>query len=156
MVNKVILLGNLGKDPLVRHTESGMTVATFSIATTENYKDRDGNRQKRTEWHNLVLWNRLAEIAEEYLKKGSLIYVEGRLTSRSYETQDGSTRYITEVVVNNMQMMPRTSGVSVPLPPEDQAPQSRTSETHMPEQKSTTKPESINNNDESPDDDLPF
>jgi len=128
MVNKVILLGNLGKDPLVRQTESGKSVATFSIATNETYKDKNGEKQVRPEWHNLVLWNRLAEIAEQYLKKGSLVYVEGKLTSRSYEAQDGSTKYITEVVVNNMQMMPNGQRNETPLPDESQAPQQRTGE----------------------------
>ncbi|MEH0158090.1 single-stranded DNA-binding protein [Limibacter armeniacum] len=111
-VNKVILVGNLGRDPEVRHLESGTSVATFPIATTESYTDRDGNKQSMTEWHNIVLWRGLATVAERYLKKGSKIYVEGRLTTRSYE-KDGVTRYVTEVVGRDMVMLDnRTEGGS--------------------------------------------
>ena len=104
-VNKVILIGNLGKDPEVRHLESGATVANFPIATTETYKDRNGNRQEQTEWHNIVLWRGLADIAEKYLKKGNQIYVEGKLRTRSWEDKEGNTRYTTEVVGDNMTML---------------------------------------------------
>ncbi|MBD0404797.1 single-stranded DNA-binding protein [Flammeovirga sp. EKP202] len=103
-VNKVILVGNLGRDPEVRHLEGGVSVATFSLATTENYTDRDGNRQSQTEWHNVVMWRGLATIAERYLKKGSKVYLEGKLTTRSYE-KDGITRYATEVVARDMVML---------------------------------------------------
>lgn len=108
-VNKVILIGNLGRDPEVRHLESGASVANFPIATTETYKDRNGNRQDQTEWHNIVLWRGLAEIAEKYLKKGSQVYIEGKLRSRSWEDKEGNTRYITEVVGDNMTMLGRNS-----------------------------------------------
>jgi len=104
-VNKVILIGNLGKDPEVRHLESGTVVANFPIATTESYKDKSGTRQEMTEWHNIVLWRGLAEIAEKYLKKGNQVYIEGRLQSRSWEDKEGNTRYITEVVGNNLTML---------------------------------------------------
>ena len=104
-VNKVILIGNLGRDPEVRHLESGASVANFPIATTESYKDKNGNRQDQTEWHNIVLWRGLAEIAEKYLKKGSQIYIEGKLRSRSWEDKEGNTRYITEVVGDSMTML---------------------------------------------------
>ena len=104
-INKVILVGNLGKDPEVRHLESGASVANFPIATTESYKDKNGNRQDQTEWHNIVLWRGLAEIAEKYLKKGSQVYIEGKLRSRSWEDKDGNTRYITEVVGDSMTML---------------------------------------------------
>ncbi|NLR92875.1 MULTISPECIES: single-stranded DNA-binding protein [Flammeovirga] len=103
-VNKVILVGNLGRDPEVRHLEGGASVATFSLATSESYTDRDGNRQTQTEWHNIVMWRGLATIAERYLKKGSKIYLEGKLTTRSYE-KDGITRYATEVVARDMVML---------------------------------------------------
>lgn len=103
-VNKVILIGNLGADPEVKHLDSGSTVARLRIATTESYRDRDGNRQDRTEWHNVVLWRRLAEVAEQYLSKGNQIYVEGRLQTRSYE-KDGVTKYFTEVIGNSMTML---------------------------------------------------
>jgi single-strand DNA-binding protein len=110
MVNKVTLMGHLGKDPIVRRTESGVPVATFSIATNERYKDKEGNVQDKTEWHNIVIWRGLAEVAEKYLKKGSLVYLEGKLQTRSYQAQDGTTRYATEVVVDEMKMLNRPEG----------------------------------------------
>ena len=112
-VNKVILVGRLGKDPEVRHLESGVAVANFPIATSETYKDRQtGERKEQTEWHNIVLWRGLAEVAENYLKKGDMIYVEGKLRTRSWE-RDGVTRYTTEVVGDNMTMLSgRPSGES--------------------------------------------
>ncbi|RUA34374.1 MAG: single-stranded DNA-binding protein [Bacteroidetes bacterium] len=104
-VNKVILIGNLGKDPEVRHLDNGASVANFSIATTETYKDRNsGERVDQTEWHNIVLWRGLAEIAEKYLKKGDSVYIEGKLRTRSWE-KDGVTRYTTEVVGDQMTML---------------------------------------------------
>ncbi|MFK5926062.1 MAG: single-stranded DNA-binding protein [Desulfuromusa sp.] len=104
-VNKVILVGNLGKDPELRYTPSGTAVATFSLATTERYKDREGNKQEKTEWHNIVVWRQLAEICGKYLHKGKQIYVEGKIQNRSYDDRDGNKRYISEVVVNEMQML---------------------------------------------------
>jgi len=102
----VILVGNLGKDPEVRHLESGVMVANFPMATSEGYKDRTtGERKTVTEWHNIVLWRGLAEIAEKYLKKGNQIYIEGKLRTRSWTDQDGNTRYTTEVVADNMTML---------------------------------------------------
>ncbi len=104
-VNKVILIGNLGKDPEVRHLDNGASVANFSIATTESYKDRNtGQRVDQTEWHNIVLWRGLAEVAEKYLKKGDSVYIEGKLRTRSWE-KDGVTRYTTEVVGDQMTML---------------------------------------------------
>lgn len=104
-VNKVILVGRLGKDPEVRHLESGVAVANFSVATSEVYKDRNtGERKEVTEWHNVVLWRGLADVAEKYLKKGDMVYVEGKLRTRSWE-KDGVTRYTTEVVGDNMTML---------------------------------------------------
>lgn len=114
-VNKVILVGNLGKDPEVRHLESGVMVANFTLATSESYKDRNtGERKQVTEWHNVVLWRGLAEIAEKYLKKGNQVYIEGKLRTRSWNDQDGNTRYTTEVVADNMTMLggrPSSTGV---------------------------------------------
>src|SRR5690554_4326576 len=115
-VNKVILVGNLGKDPEVRHLESGAVVANFPIATTETYKDKNGNRQEQTEWHNIVLWRGLAEIAEKYLRKGNQVYIEGKLRSRSWEDKEGNTRYITEVIGENLTMLggrPNSSDSSI-------------------------------------------
>ena len=104
-VNKVILVGRLGKDPEVRHLENGATVANFSMATSETYKDRTtGERKEQTEWHNVVLWRGLAEVVEKYVKKGDQIYIEGKLRTRSWE-KDGITRYTTEVVGDNMTML---------------------------------------------------
>ncbi|MCX6294880.1 MAG: single-stranded DNA-binding protein [Bacteroidetes bacterium] len=97
-VNKVILVGNLGKDPEVRYLEGGAAVANFSLATTETYKDKTGNRQEQTEWHNVVVWRGLAEIAEKYLKKGMTIYIEGKLRTRSWDDKEGHKRYTTEIV----------------------------------------------------------
>ncbi|MDD2833410.1 MAG: single-stranded DNA-binding protein [Methylotenera sp.] len=103
-VNKVILVGNLGRDPEVRYMPNGEAVANFAIATTENWKDKSGAKQEKTEWHNIVMYRRLAEIAGEYLKKGRPVYVEGRLQTRKWE-KDGVTRYTTEIVADQMQML---------------------------------------------------
>ena len=105
MVNKVILVGNVGKDPEVRHLESGAVLATLTIATTESYKNQSGEKVSQTEWHNLVFWNNLAGIVEKYVKKGDKIYVEGKIKTRSYEAQDGSKKYITEIFVSTLQML---------------------------------------------------
>jgi single-strand DNA-binding protein len=104
-VNKVILVGNLGKDPELRYTPSGAAVATFSLATTERYKDKDGNRQEKTEWHNIVAWRQLAEICGKYLHKGKQVYIEGKIQTRSYDDRDGNKRYITEIVADQMHML---------------------------------------------------
>lgn len=104
-VNKVILLGNLGKDPEVRYTGSGTAVASFSMATSESWRDAEGNAQERTEWHNIVVWRKLAEVCGEYLKKGSKIYCEGRLQYRTYDDKNGVKRYVTEVVMDTLVML---------------------------------------------------
>jgi single-strand DNA-binding protein len=104
-INKVILVGNLGQDPEVKYTAGGAAVTTLSLATSESWKDKDtGQDQEKTEWHRVVLWRRLAEIAGEYLKKGSKVYIEGQLQTRKWE-QDGQTRYTTEVVGRDMQFL---------------------------------------------------
>jgi len=104
-VNKVILIGNLGKDPEVRYLDNGVAVANFSLATTENYKNKDGERVSQTEWHNIVLWRGLAEVAEKWMKKGSSVYVEGKIRTRKWEDKDGNTRYSTEILGDNMTML---------------------------------------------------
>jgi len=104
-VNKAILIGRLGKDPETRYMTSGEAVTNVSLATSENYKDKSGEKQERTEWHNLVFYRRLAEIAGEYLKKGSMIYVEGRIQTRKWQDKEGKDRYTTEIVVNEMTML---------------------------------------------------
>ena len=111
-VNKVILVGRLGKDPEVRNLDNGATVANFSVATSESYKDRTtGEKKEITEWHNVVLWRGLAEVAQRYLHKGDMVYIEGKLRTRSWE-KDGITRYTTEVVGDNMTMLSTRSGGS--------------------------------------------
>jgi single-strand DNA-binding protein len=104
-VNKVTLIGNLGKDPELRYTSSGVAVATFSMATSESWKDPEGNTQERTQWHSIVAWRKLAEIVGEYLKKGSKIYLEGRLQYRNYDDKNGVKRYVTEIVMDEMVML---------------------------------------------------
>ncbi|UOQ54576.1 single-stranded DNA-binding protein [Hymenobacter cellulosivorans] len=104
-INKVILVGNLGKDPEVRHLEGGSSVAHFTLATNDYYKDKTGNRVERTEWHNITAWRGLAEMAEKYLKKGQQIYVEGKLRTRQYQDKDNQTRYITEIVADEISML---------------------------------------------------
>lgn len=104
-VNKVIVLGNLGKDPEVRHLPNGDAVCNFSLATTESWKDKDGNKQDKTEWHNIVIFRKLAEIAGEYLKKGRPVYIEGRLQTRKWQDKEGKDRYTTEIVADQMQML---------------------------------------------------
>ena len=105
-INKVILVGNLGKDPEMRYTPNGVAVCSFSIATSEVYKDRNtGERITQTEWHNIVLWRGLAETAEKYLRKGSSVYLEGKIKTRKWEDKEGQTRYTTEIIGDVMQML---------------------------------------------------
>lgn len=148
-VNKVILIGNLGKDPEVRHLESGVAVASFSLATSESYKDRTtGERKTITEWHNIVLWRGLAEIAEKYLKKGDQVYIEGRLRTRSWESESG-TRYTTEIVGDNMTMLGGRRGTDSPGPPAETS--SQAAEPVQPTSEEI--PANIKSEEE---DDLPF
>lgn len=104
-VNKVILVGRLGKDPETRYMTNGEAVTNATLATSENWKDKSGEKQEKTEWHNLVFYRRLAEVAGEYLKKGALIYVEGKLATRKWQDKEGKDRYTTEIIVNEMQML---------------------------------------------------
>ncbi|MEY2950687.1 MAG: single-stranded DNA-binding protein [Saprospiraceae bacterium] len=122
MVNKVILIGNLGKDPEIRKLESGATVARFSLATNENYKDKSGEWQTQTEWHDVVLWRNLAERAESSLKKGYMIYLEGKLTTRSWEDQEGNKRRTTEVVGSYFRNLTKKEGMSGGEPEDDDLP----------------------------------
>ncbi|HUG42885.1 MAG TPA: single-stranded DNA-binding protein [Acidobacteriota bacterium] len=105
MVNKVILIGRLGRDPELRRTASGSAVANFSLATDESWVDANGQRQSRTEWHNIVAWRRLGEICGEFLKKGRLVYIEGKMQTREWDDRDGNKRRTTEVIASNMQML---------------------------------------------------
>jgi single-strand DNA-binding protein len=104
-VNKVILVGRLGRDPETRYTSGGQAVANFSVATDESYKDRSGERQKRTEWHKIVVWGKQAEIAQQYLKKGSLVFIEGRIQSREWQDKEGQKRTSFEIVATNFRML---------------------------------------------------
>ncbi|MCG6190703.1 single-stranded DNA-binding protein [Maribellus maritimus] len=104
-VNKVILVGNVGKDPEVRHLDSGVAVANFPLATSETYLAKNGDRVTTTEWHNIVLWRGLADVAEKYVTKGRQLYIEGRIRTRSYDDKDGNKRYITEIYGDVMQML---------------------------------------------------
>ena len=113
-VNKVILVGNVGKDPDTRYLDENTPVSKFPLATSEVYRNRDGEKIEQTEWHNIVLWRGLAKVAEQYVKKGSQLYIEGRIRSRSYDDKDGIKRYITEIVADNMQMLSRRQDENQP------------------------------------------
>ncbi|SNR78098.1 MULTISPECIES: single-stranded DNA-binding protein [Hymenobacter] len=122
-VNKVILIGHLGKDPEVRHLEGGNAVANFTMATNEYYKDKQGNRVERTEWHTIAAWRGLAELAEKHLRKGQQVYVEGRIRTRQYQDKDNQTRYVTEIVAEEISLLGvRTTGES-PAPEQPAAPE---------------------------------
>lgn len=110
-VNKVILIGNLGADPEIRHLQNGASVANFRLATSETYKDKTtGERREQTEWHNVVAWRGLAEITEKYVRKGSKVYVEGKLRTRQWQDKENNTRYTTEIVADEMTLLDRPSG----------------------------------------------
>ena len=136
-VNKVILVGNLGAEPEVRYTPSGRAVATLRLATTEQWTGKDGEKSEKTEWHRVVAWARLGEICGEYLHKGSQVYIEGRLQTRSWEDRDGNKRYMTEIVAQNMQMLGSPSG---------KGGSAKTTEERFPDEEPVT----------IPDDDIPF
>jgi single-strand DNA-binding protein len=104
-INKVILIGNVGKDPEVRHLDSGVAVASFPLATSETYKNKENQKVTNTEWHNIVVWRGLADVAEKYVKKGNPLYIEGKIRTRSWDDKDGIKRYTTEIVADNMQML---------------------------------------------------
>jgi single-strand DNA-binding protein len=118
-VNRVILIGNLGKDPEIRFTPSGVALAKFPLATTEKRRDPEGNLKDHTEWHNIVLWRRQAEVAGEYLKKGMLVYIEGRIQTRSWEDPQGAKRYMTEIIGDRMQILQRKGEGEPPKEPKD-------------------------------------
>jgi len=148
-VNKVILIGNLGADPEVRHLQNGASVANFRIATTETYKDKQtGEKREQTEWHSIVAWRGLAEITEKYLRKGSKVYVEGKLRTRKWQDKDGQDRYTTEIHADEMNMLDRAAGDGGQGQGMSQAPrqQAAASAQHSPVQ--------VNEGPE--DDDLPF
>ncbi len=135
-VNKVMLIGNLGADPEIRYTPSGAAVANFNMATRAQWTNKEGEKQDRTEWHRIVAWRRLGEICGEYLHKGSLVYIEGRLQTRSWEDRDGNKRYTTEIVAQGMQMLDRAGKSAEAVSTEERFP--------------TEEPLDV------PDDDIPF
>ncbi|MEZ4598347.1 MAG: single-stranded DNA-binding protein [Syntrophotaleaceae bacterium] len=148
-VNKVILVGNLGKDPELRYTPSGTPVCTFSIATSERFKDRDGQQQEKTEWHNIVTWRGLAEVCGKYLTKGKQVYIEGKIQTRSYDDRDGNKRYITEIVADQMQMLGRVGDEGGGQSQRREPRQERT-------QNQSTRQDEFEDIPFNPDDDIPF
>ncbi len=142
-VNKVILIGNLGKDPEIRNFDNDVKMASFSLATSESYKDREGNRVDSTEWHNIVLWRGLATIAERYLKKGSSVYIEGKIKTRSWEDENGIKKYRTEIYGEQLTMLGKKDDLQGGAPPPP--PVSTGSQTST-----------VNTDDTGVEDDLPF
>ncbi len=151
-INKVILVGNVGKDPEVHYIESNVAVARFPFATSETYRSKDGEKITNTEWHNIVFWRGLAEIADKYVKKGSQLYIEGKIRTRSYDDKEGNKRYITEIVGDNMQLLGKKSDSSSTEEKSHSNESGNTGEVEKTEQ-APTKP-FINGGDEP--DDLPF
>lgn len=145
-VNKVIILGNIGNDPDIKYTASGDAIANLSVATSESWKDQSGQRQEKTEWHRVVMYKRLAEIVQQYVKKGSKIYIEGKLQTRKWQDQNGQDRYTTEIVGREMQMLDSKSEA-------DTAPYKSTNSDSGGKQ---FNPETNATNDGSFDDDIPF
>ena len=163
MINKVILIGNVGQDPEIRYTgdvNNGTKVATFRVATTERYRDRSGNLQEHTEWHSIVVWRNTADVVEKYVKKGTQVYIEGRLRSRSWDDQSGNKRYVTEIVADTLQLLGRKpegqqGGYQAqPQQPtyQQQAYQPQPAQPVQPVQPAQPKPAV----EDMPDDDLPF
>ncbi len=154
-VNKVILVGNVGKDPEVRYLEGGTAVCSFPLATSATYRNRDGERITSTEWHNIVLWRGLAEIAERYVKKGSQLFIEGRIRTRSWDDREGNKRYTTEIIADNMQMLgrrPDDTSSDTQAPSEESQTDDKVEET--PDNKEYTDTDASTSPEE--DDDLPF
>jgi single-strand DNA-binding protein len=153
MINKVTLIGNLGGDPEIRHLENGTAVGRFSLATNENYKDKDGNWQKQTEWHNVVVWRDMAERAEKMLKKGMLVFVEGKISYRKYTDKDGQEKTFTDIVANSYRVLEKLEGISENRFPQMEAAsngQSSRSSESMPSGGDTPPPPAAEG------DDLPF
>lgn len=152
-LNKVLLIGNVGKDPEVRHLESGVAVATITLATSERFKDKSGEVKELTEWHTVNAWRNLADLAENYIRKGSQIYVEGRIRTRSWEDQNGQKRYSTEILADNIQLLGRREGAA-PSPMQQSYPAQAAAPVHTPV--ATTPQVSSADLDADGTDDLPF
>ena len=151
-VNKVILMGNLGRDPEVRFMPNGDAVCNFSIATTDSWKDKAGERQEKTEWHNIVMYRRLAEIAGEYLKKGRPVYLEGRLQTRKWQTKEGQDRYTTEVIADSMQMLGGRDGAPTQDSQQSSQPEARDEFDQTPSRKNESGSSNSSSFDEFEDD----
>ena len=149
-VNKVILVGHLGRDPELRYTQNGQAVANFSLATSESYSKRDGEREERTEWHRIVAWGRLAEICGEYLSKGRQIYIEGRIQTREWEDREGEKRRTTEIVAREMQMLGRRGEINTSYD------DSGTSASDTSASSTTPSSTAADTGTPPPDDDIPF
>lgn len=119
--NKVLLIGNVGRDPEVRHLEGGSAVANFTLATSERFKDKNGATQDITEWHNIVCWRNLAELSEKYIRKGSQIFVEGKIRTRNWTDQTGNKRYTTEILADNIRLLDKKGSQTVAAPVESQS-----------------------------------
>lgn len=155
-INKVILVGNVGKDPEVRYLEGGIAVANFPVATTESFRDKLGNKQEQTEWHQIVLWRKLAEVAEKYVKKGQQVYIEGKIRSRSWEDKEGNKRYTTEIfgdvltILSKMNPDSNSTGYQKPYQSQQQSQsagsteQGTTQKSSYPSQQNTFNPNEIN------------
>ena len=154
MINRVTLIGNLGKDPEIRRLENGAMVARLTLATNESYKDANGEWQKQTEWHTVVAWRLLAEKAEKTMKKGSLVYVEGKLTHRKYQDKDGQDRYVSEVLAIVLRPLDKREDGGGYFPSAADEPAHLTSKNDVPD--STIEPVMSNGNGDAPSDDLPF
>ena len=163
MINKVILIGNVGQDPEIRYTgdvNNGTKVATLRVATTERYRDRNGNLQEHTEWHSIVVWRNTADVVEKYVKKGTQVYIEGRLRTRSWDDQNGNKRYVTEIVADTLQLLGRRpegqgqqqGGYQTPG---QQQPYQQQPYQQQPYQQ-PAQPQARPMVEEQPDDDLPF
>lgn len=150
-INKVILVGHLGKDPEVRHLDGGVTVASFPLATSETYT-KDGRKIEQTEWHNIVMWRGLADIASKYLQKGKLVYIEGKLRTRSFEDKEGHKKYTTEVVAENFTMLGRRSDFEG----QDENSRQKSDDEHGINNKIIAKEDQPMNYDKGTDDNLPF
>ena len=156
-VNKVILIGNVGKDPEIRHLESGAAVATITLATSERYKDRNGEQKELTEWHTIIAWRQLADLAQNYIRKGTQIFVEGRLRTRSWDDQNGQKRYVTEIQADTIQLLGRRPDGQAPAPgataPTYTAPRPAQTPTVAPATTPAITPQDLNDDGA---DDLPF
>lgn len=154
MINKVTLIGRLGKDPEVRRFDNNSSVCNFTVATSESYTDKEGNRIEQTEWHNLAIWRKgLVDVAEKFLKKGHLVYIEGKLRTRNWDDQDGNKRYTTEVVVDNFKMLERRENAGGPS---DSSYSSNTSSPEAPPSNMMSGNGNVNNEENEINDDLPF